>query len=55
MPPLSTTVTKVMEVCNNPKTSPQDLNRIISLDPVLTGKVLRMINSTYYSLPSKVN
>lgn len=55
MPPLSTTVTKVMEVCNNPKTSPQDLNRIISLDPVLTGKVLRMINSAYYSLPSKVN
>ncbi|MEE8397603.1 MAG: HDOD domain-containing protein [Desulfobacterales bacterium] len=55
MPPLSTTVTKVMEVCNNPKTSPQDLNRIISLDPVLTGKVLRMINSAYYSLPNKIN
>lgn len=55
MPALSTTVTKVLEICNNPETSPHDLNRIISLDPVLTGKVLRMINSTYYSLPSQVN
>ena len=55
MPPLSTTVTKVLEICNDPKTSPHDLNRIISLDPVLTGRVLRMINSTYYSLPSQVN
>jgi len=55
MPPLSTTVTKVLEVCNDPKTSPQDLNRIISLDPVLTAKVLRMVNSAYYSLPNKVN
>jgi HD-like signal output (HDOD) protein len=55
MPPLSTTVTKVMEICNHPNTSPHDLNRVISLDPVLTGKVLRVVNSTYYSPANKVN
>ena len=38
MPSLSTTVTKVLEVCNRPNTSPNDLNRVISLDPVLTGQ-----------------
>ena len=54
MPSLSTTVTKVLEVCNSPNTSPNDLNRVISLDPVLTGKVLRLINSAYYSLPSRI-
>jgi len=54
MPSLSTTVTKVLEVCNNPQTSPHDLNRVISLDPVLTGKVLRLINSAYYSLRDQV-
>ena len=54
MPNLSTTVTKVLEICNNPKTSPNDLNRVISLDPVLTGKVLTLINSAYYSLPKEV-
>jgi putative nucleotidyltransferase with HDIG domain len=54
MPSLSTTVTKVLEVCNNPNTSPSDLNRVIALDPVLTGKVLRLINSAYYSMPSQI-
>jgi len=54
MPSLSTTVMKVMEVCNQPNTSPNDLNRVISLDPVLTGQVLKLINSAYYSLPNQV-
>ncbi|MGD9159021.1 MAG: HDOD domain-containing protein [Desulfobacteraceae bacterium] len=54
MPSLSTTVTKVLEICNHPNTSPGDLNKVISLDPVLTGKVLKLINSAYYSLPNQV-
>ena len=54
MPSLSTTVTKVLEVCNSPRASANDLNRVISLDPVLTGKVLTVINSAYYSLPKEV-
>ncbi|MBN1846964.1 MAG: HDOD domain-containing protein [Deltaproteobacteria bacterium] len=54
MPSLSTTVTKVLEICNHPNTSPNDLNKVISLDPVLTGQVLKLINSAYYSLPNKV-
>ena len=54
MPSLSVTVTKVLEVCDKPNTSPNDLNQIISLDPVLTGQVLKLINSAYYSLPNRV-
>lgn len=54
IPALSTTVTKVLEVCNRPNTSANDLNRIISLDPVLTGRVLKLINSAYYSIPDHV-
>lgn len=54
MPSLSTTVTKVLEICNNPVSSPNDLNRVISLDPVLTGQVLRLINSAYYGIPNRV-
>lgn len=50
MPSLSTTVSKVLQTCNNPNASPSDLNRVISLDPVLTGQVLRLINSAYYAL-----
>ncbi|MDR2048986.1 MAG: HDOD domain-containing protein [Treponema sp.] len=54
MPSLSTTVSKVLEVCNNPQTSPADLNRVISLDPVLVGRVLKLINSAYYGLGQQV-
>lgn len=54
MPSLSTTVTKVLEICDQPGVSPNDLNKIISLDPVLAGTVLKLINSAYYALPSQI-
>jgi putative nucleotidyltransferase with HDIG domain len=54
MPSLPTSVAKVLEVCNNPQTSPADLNHVISLDPVLVGRVLKLINSAYYSLGQQV-
>jgi HD-like signal output (HDOD) protein len=50
LPSLSTTAAKVMEICNNPEASPNDLNRVISMDLVLTGQVLKLTNSAYYSL-----
>jgi putative nucleotidyltransferase with HDIG domain len=54
MPSLPTSVAKVLEVCNNPQTSPADLNHVISLDPVLVGRVLKLINSAYYGLGQQV-
>ncbi|MDR1863590.1 MAG: HDOD domain-containing protein [Treponema sp.] len=54
MPSLPTTVAKVLEVCNNPQTSPADLNHVISLDPVLVGRVLKLINSAYYGMGQQV-
>jgi len=54
MPSLPTSVTKVLEICNNPQTSPTDLNHVISLDPVLVGRVLKLINSAYYGMGQPV-
>jgi len=54
MPSLPTTVAKILQICNDPKTSPADLNRLISLDPVLMGKVMKLINSAYYGLSQKI-
>jgi putative nucleotidyltransferase with HDIG domain len=54
MPPLPTSVSKVLEIAKNPKADAKELNNVISLDPVLTGKVLKLINSAYYSLPNQV-
>jgi HD-like signal output (HDOD) protein len=55
MPSLSTTVTKALETCNNPQSSANDLNRVIGLDPVLAGQVLRLTNSAYYSIGHPVS
>lgn len=54
MPSLSTTVAKVLQVCNDPNSSANDLNRVISYDPVLTGQILKLINSAYYGLPNRI-
>ena len=54
MPSLSTTVAKVLQICNNPSASANDLNRVISYDPVLTGQILKLINSAYYGLPNHI-
>ncbi len=54
MPSLPITVAKVLEVTKDPNFSPNSLNKVISLDPVLTGRVLQICNSAYYSLPNRV-
>ncbi|MDR1893877.1 MAG: HDOD domain-containing protein [Spirochaetales bacterium] len=54
MPSLPTTVSRILEICNLPQTIPADLNQVISLDPVLMGKVLKLINSAYYGLNQEI-
>ena len=55
LPGLSSTATKVLATCNDPQSSPNDLNRLIALDPVLAGQVLKLINSAYYSLRQPIS
>ena len=54
MPSLPVSVGKVLEICNNSDVNAKDLNQVISLDPVLTGKLLQLINSAYYGLSSNI-
>jgi len=54
MPSLSITVAKIIEVTKNPRVTAKDLNKVISLDPVLVGRVLKLVNSAYYGLSNKV-
>lgn len=54
MPSLSPTVGKIIEVANNPGSSANDLNKVISLDPVLAAKVLKLVNSAYFGFPEKI-
>jgi HD-like signal output (HDOD) protein len=54
MPSLSPTVAKIMQVANDPTSSANDLNKVISLDPVLAAKVLKLVNSAYFGFSDKV-
>jgi len=54
MPSLPVSVGKVLQICNKTNADPTDLNHVISLDPVLTGRLLKLINSAYYGLGTHV-
>lgn len=54
LPSLSPTVAKVIEVANNLNSSPRELVTVIKMDPVLTGKVLKLVNSAYFALSQEV-
>jgi len=54
MPAFPQSVQKILELTRNINCLPKDLVNIIEKDPVMTMKILRVINSAYYSLPSKI-
>jgi HD-like signal output (HDOD) protein len=54
MPAISPVLGRINSIAQEMETSPRDLVRIIMLDPVLTGKVLRLVNSSFYGLTQRV-
>lgn len=45
---------RVLQLCDSPVSSSEDLGRAISTDPMFTTKVLRTANSAYYGLSGRV-
>jgi len=54
MPSLSPTSSKVLQLANDINCPPSELTRVIKMDPVLSAKVLRLVNSSYFSLSTKI-
>ena len=54
MPAFPQSVQKILEMTRDIACSPKDLVQVIDKDPVMTVKVLRVINSAHYSLPKQV-
>jgi putative nucleotidyltransferase with HDIG domain len=44
-----------MQTVNNPNTSADELNQLISLDQGLASKLLRIVNSAYYGFPKRIS
>jgi HD-like signal output (HDOD) protein len=55
LPALSPSVMKILDLSNDVTASPKDLMNIIKLDPMLTGKILTLVNSSYFSMPQKIS
>jgi len=55
LPTLPDVVFKVNEVVNDPSTSAQDLENVISRDQAIAAKVLKLVNSAFYGLPGRVD
>ena len=45
---------KINEAVSNPRSSMKDISNIISDDPGLTSRLLQIVNSAFYSFPSKI-
>lgn len=54
MPAFPRSVQKILELSRNINCAPKDLISVIEKDPVMTLKILKVLNSVYYSLPSKI-
>ncbi|MCP4690204.1 MAG: HDOD domain-containing protein, partial [Desulfobacterales bacterium] len=52
---LPRTVMKITELVNNPKSSARALAGVLTDDQVLTARLLRLVNSSFYGFPHKVS
>ena len=54
MPAFPTSVQRIIELTADVQCSPKELVLVIEHDPVMTMKILKLLNSAYYSLPRKI-
>jgi len=45
---------KIIELVENPRSTAQDLNKLISNDPALVSRILKVVNSAFYGLPGQI-
>ncbi len=55
IPTLPLVAMKVNELINDPTSSGADIAEVLKKDQVLTAKILRLANSSYYAIPGGVN
>jgi len=52
---LPSVVMRAMELLNNPVTSASDIGDVIAEDPALTARLLKIVNSSFYGFPSRID
>jgi putative nucleotidyltransferase with HDIG domain len=51
---LPQTTTRILEVLDDPDATASELEELVSSDPILSAKVLKVVNSSFYGIPAKV-
>ncbi len=54
LPTLPSMLNNINQMILNPKTSAKEVAQVISSDPALTSKVLRVVNSSFYGFPNRI-
>jgi putative nucleotidyltransferase with HDIG domain len=54
MPAFPKSVQKILELTRNINCQPKELVSVIETDPVMTVKILKVLNSAYYNWPNKI-
>lgn len=52
---LPTVYTRLREVIAIPRSSASDIGRVVSEDPGLTARILKLVNSAFFGFPSKID
>src|SRR5471030_1974096 len=45
---------KIIELVENPRSTAQDLHKVIANDPALVARILKVVNSAFYGLPGQI-
>jgi len=54
MPAFSTSVIKILQMASDINCAPKDMVQVIGHDPVMTMKILKLVNSAYFGLSRKI-
>ncbi len=52
---IKTVVSGLIKIINDPDSNVKDLKEIIQIDPPLTAKLLKLVNSAFYSLQNRIS
>ncbi|OHB75749.1 MAG: hypothetical protein A2Z34_00465 [Planctomycetes bacterium RBG_16_59_8] len=54
LPTLPSMLSNINKMMLNPRTSAKEIAQLISSDPTITAKVLRVVNSSFYGFPNRI-
>jgi putative nucleotidyltransferase with HDIG domain len=54
LPALPSVVSRVLALTDDPKSTATELQKVVSIDQALSGKIVRVVNSAFYALPCPV-